>query len=339
MAGRQTRAAIVGASTLLGKELSEELKNSPAITWDLRLMDETAEGEAQLTAAGDEAVVITPVSAAGFEGIDLVFFAGTPALTKEHWRDAAAAGAALVDLSGALEGEAGFAVRCPWLPGGVRPDLATAGVVAAHPAALMLAIAVDRLRRLGLEALTATVLEPASQAGSLGLDELHQQTVSLLSFQSVPKEIYDTQVAFNLQNSLGEASRVQLGAVRETIRRHLRLLLGGDDSTVHFDVIQAPVFHGYTVSALATFANPVRDTDARTALNGGVVMADEETAPSNIAAAESGDLLCSVRADGPGPSGAAHWLWMAADNLRFAARGAIAAAMELAALRPTEHVQ
>ena len=47
--------------------------------------------------------------------------------------------------------------------------------------------------------LAATVLEPASEQGKAGLDELHQQTVGLLSFQSVPKDVYDTQVAFNLK--------------------------------------------------------------------------------------------------------------------------------------------
>ena len=30
------------------------------------------------------------------------------------------------------------------------------------------------------------------------MDELHQQTVNLLSFQSLPREQYDAQVSFNL---------------------------------------------------------------------------------------------------------------------------------------------
>ena len=40
------------------------------------------------------------------------------------------------------------------------------------------------------------------------MDELHQQTISLLSFQSIPKETYDAQVAFNLLPVLGEAAKV-----------------------------------------------------------------------------------------------------------------------------------
>ena len=339
MAGKQMRAVIVGAGTLLGKELAEELNNSAAVAWETRLLDEAAEGEVQLSATGDEAVVIQPLNSEALDGADLVFFAGDPATTREYWHRVVDAGAAVVDLSGALEGEAGITVRCPWLPGGAKPDLTTVGVVSPHPAALMLALSADRLSRRGLKRLTATILEPASQAGAPGLNELHQQTVSLLSFQSVPKEIFDTQVAFNVQAALGESSRVQLAKVRDAIRRHLAVLAPDFASNIAINLLQAPVFHGYTVSALAEFERSVSEDEVRAALNGGVIMADADTEPSNIAAAETGDLLVSVRSEVEGSVGATQWLWMAADNLRLAARGAVAAAMELAALRPTLHVQ
>ena len=341
MTGRQTRAVIVGASTMLGKELVEELNNSPAVAWNIRLLEESEEGEVQLAAAGDEAVVIQPFTAEALEEADLVFFAGEAATTREHWRSASSAGAAVVDLTGTLEDEPGFLLRCPWIGGGAKPDLTTAGVVSPQPAALMLALTADRLgRRSGLRSLSATVLEPASQAGRAGLDELHQQTVSLLSFQSMPNEVFDTQVAFNIQGKLGEASRVQMDTVRAAIRRHLRVLLPADvAASVHLEVLQAPVFHGYTVSAMAEMTSSVREEELRSALNGGVIVAEEETAPSNLAATETGDLLISVRSDADGNNGKAHWLWMAADNLRFAARNAVAAGMELAALRTRVHVQ
>ena len=57
-AGKQMRAVIVGAGTLLGKELAEELNDSAAVAWETRLLDEAAESEAQLSADGDEAVVL-----------------------------------------------------------------------------------------------------------------------------------------------------------------------------------------------------------------------------------------------------------------------------------------
>lgn len=340
MAGKQMRAAVIGAGTILGKELVEELNNSPAVAWDIQLLDESEEGEAQLSASGDEAVVIQPLNPESLEDVDLVFFASTPETAREFREAATRAGAAIVDLTGALEGEPGFLVRCPWIRGGTKPDLMTTGVVAAHPAAVMLALTVDRIsRRLGLERLTATVLEPASQAGRGGVDELHQQTVSLLSFQTVPKEIFDVQIAFNLQPELGEAAKVDLGAVSERIRSDVRALLGSAAANVRFQVVQAPVFHGYTISALGDFKEVATEEAVREALNGGVVQAEADTAPSNLAVTDSGDLLFRVHKDENDSSGKAHWLWIAADNLRLAARNAVAASLELAALRPTANVQ
>ncbi len=335
------RAAVVGATTILAKELLEELNNSPAAAWDIRLLDETEGQEAQLSSAGDEAVLIQPLTREALEGMDFVFFAGDAGTAREMVGAARATGAAVVDLTGALEAEPHFLVRCPWLTAGARPDLMTVGVAVPQPAAVMLALVAQRLEKhFGLLSLAATVLEPASQAGRPALDELHGQTVSLLSFQSVPKDVYDTQVAFNLQTALGESSKVNLAAAAGTVRRHLRALLGEQAAAgVHFQLVQAPVFHGYTLSAMAELAKEASLEAVREALHGGLIEAEEDTAPSNTAVIESGDLLLTVQPDAAGRNERLCWLWMAADNLRLHARSAVAAAMELASLRPVTAMQ
>lgn len=337
---KQMRAAVVGAATVLAKELLEELNNSPAAAWDIRLFDDAEGEEAQLSAAGDEAVLIQPLNREALEKMDLVFFAGEASTARELVSAARSAGAAVVDLTGALEPEATFLVRCPWLAAGQRPDLTTVGITVPHPAAVMLALAAQRLQKVGMMSLSATVLEPASQAGKAALDEMHQQTVSLLSFQSVPQEVFDTQVAFNLQTTLGEAAKVDLATVAGTLRRHLGLILGGEAAAqVHFQLVQAPVFHGYTISALAQLQDRAAEPKVRETLHGGVIQAEDETAPSNTAVVESGDVLLTVRPDSADVEGRLWWLWMAADNLRLHARVAVAAALELAALRPVNTMQ
>ena len=59
--------------------------------------------------------------------------------------------------------------------------------------------------------------------GGQAMDELHQQTVNLLSFQTLPREQYDAQVSFNLLPELGEAAKVKLGV---TERAHPPSLCG-----------------------------------------------------------------------------------------------------------------
>ena len=64
-----------------------------------------------------------------------------------------------------------------------------------------------------------TVFEPASERGKRGMDELHEQTVNLLSFQQLPKTVFDSQVAFNLIDRYGEKSVPSLETVEKRILR------------------------------------------------------------------------------------------------------------------------
>src|SRR5580692_5159802 len=143
MTNRVYRIGIVGASSLAGKELSEELASSLLAASDFVLLDvEDAAG--QVTAAADEVSFIQPLEASSFERMDFVFFAGGAAVTKKHWQEARRAGVSIVDLTYALEGEKDVLVRAPWVAEVLatkstqragEPDLKTPAVVAAHPVA------------------------------------------------------------------------------------------------------------------------------------------------------------------------------------------------------------
>jgi aspartate-semialdehyde dehydrogenase len=338
MAGKTWRGAVVGASTLLGKELAEELNAATDVLWDITLLDAEDAG-GTITAAGDEALVIQPIAADSFVGIDVVFFAGERPTTLQFWKAAHTAGAGIVDLTGALEGQPHVQVRSPLVPGGAVPNLATVAEVSAQPAAIMLALASGRLRMAGIERMAATVLQPASALGNAGVEEVHQQTVSLLSFKPLQKDIYDAQVAFNLLASLGSVAKVNLENTRDTILRHIEILTGsGAADPVALQLLQAPVFHGYTASVFVEISQPMDEQALRKMLLEGQPQLLEDDSPSNELVAGKGEVLLRVTA-AESKKGSAFWLWMAADNLRLSARNAAACAAELAQLRPSTGVQ
>lgn len=333
MAARALRAAIVGASTLLGKELAEQLTEATGAVWDLTLFDaEDASG--QMSAAGDEALVIQALAPGSFERMDIVFFASDAATVGTHWKEAQASGAGVVDLTGTLVKEAGAVVLAP----NVAPakiDLSTTLVVPAGAASVMLAAMAVRLKeRFGSAMLAATVLQPASEWGKAGLDEMHQQTVGLLSFQAVPKDVFDEQVAFNLTTEVGEDAKGSLTTISANIEREFALLAEG--CQLALQLVQAPVFNGYTASVFVATDNDVSTEDVRTVLTGGPlhVVPDDEAAPSNLTASGQKQVLLRVKKAGGG-----FWLWAAADNLAFAAENAVACATELVRLRPAGTVQ
>ncbi len=91
----------------------------------------------------------------------------------------------------------------------------------------------------------ATVFEPASEHGQKGMDELHEQTVNLLSFQPLPKNIFDTQVAFNMVARYGEHSAPALATVQSRVLKHYQRLAGVGAVLPSLLLVQAPIFHGH----------------------------------------------------------------------------------------------
>jgi len=349
MTNREYRIGIVGASSLAGKELSEELASSLLAAADVVLLDvEDAAG--QVTAAADEVSFIQRLEASSFERMDFVFFAGGAAVTKKYWQDARRAGASIIDLTYALEREKDVLVRAPWLAevfakktAHKLPDLNTPAVVTAHPVAVMLALVAGKLQaKLTLTSVAATVMEPASEYGRAAMDELHQQTVNLLSFQTLPREQYDAQVSFNLLPELGEAAKVKLGATEGRIRDHYAGLADGQLPVLALQIVQAPVFHGYVLSVLVELGQPATLNQVEATLAGDHidVVSDESDPPSNLSAAGQEDIMVRVKKDSDeGENGMRFWIWMAADNLKLAALNAIACATELRRLRPSGKVQ
>lgn len=343
-----SKIAIVGAGSLRGKELNDALADSPFAEADFLLMDDEAE-LGSLESVGDEVTFIQRIDADSFQRVDFAFFAGEPELTRRHWQNASRAGASIIDLSAALEGQASVLVRGPLAgvdPGSAAiesPTLETKAVVPAHPVAVALVLLLSRMaQNAPLRLAAATVLEPASEYGRAAMDELHQQTVKLLSFQDLPKQVYDTQVAFNITPAFGEAAKFSLAASESRILRHYAILAGGRLPEPDIQLLHAPVFHGYGISLTVELTQPTSLDQMEASLAGEhveVVTADADP-PTNLSIAGQPNILVRVRPHRTADSESTRFrLWAGLDNFRFATLNALACALELKRLRPSGEVQ
>jgi aspartate-semialdehyde dehydrogenase len=339
------KIAIAGAATLAGKELKDALSDSPLAEANFALLDEE-EGLGKLDQVGDEISFVQAIEQDAFDRCDFTFFCGSEALTRRHWQTALRAGSTVLDLSGALDEEPGVLICSPWL-GTVEtnPDLLTPAVVPAHPAALALALVMERIGdRAPVRSAAATLLIPASEFGRAAMDELHQQTVNLLSFQGLPRAVFDAQSAFNMLGGLGENASVGLHALGARVRRHYAALGGHRLPPLSLQVLQAPIFHGHAFSIAVEFERPVEVSALEEALNGDrldLVLEDTDS-PSNLAATGQDEVLIRMRPE-PGarnPLEASRvWLFAATDNLRMQAHNAVECALALRRLRPLGKVQ
>jgi aspartate-semialdehyde dehydrogenase len=338
------KIAIAGASTLLGKELKEALSESSMAAASFVLLDQD-DALGTLDQVGDEVTFVQPIVADAFEKTDFTFFCGAPDLTRKHWKQALTAGSSVLDLSGALDQETGVLVRAPWIgTEASSADLFTPAIIPAHSAAVVLALIMERLQQgVPVRSADATLLLPASEFGRAAMDELHQQTVNLLSFQTLPRLKFDAQSAFNLLCGLGENATVSLIGVEARVRQHFARLAGNRWPPLGLQAILAPVFHGHAFSIAIDLERPVEVAALEELMSGehmDLVLEDTDS-PSNLAATGQNDVLVRLRSEvGRNPSETSRfWIWAASDNLRLHAQNAVECALELRRLRPQGTVQ
>ena len=337
------RVAIVGAGSLKGKEVAEMLDQRNFPSSEVKLLDDD-EAIGQIEALKDEVTFIQSIRSEQFEHVDFTFFASDAECTRKNWKQVLKASSAIVDLSYALEDEPDVVVRSPWVERQfgqqIVPELQPAPVVVAHPVATMLALFLARANNAArVQRAVASVFEPASEQGQRGMDELHQQTVNLLSFQQLPKNVFDVQVAFNLVSRYGENAAAKLSLTHGRVLKHFKKITHGNATPPALQILQAPTFHGHAVSLNLQFDRAIDVAEMASALSGEhiSVIGTSEDAPNNVNAAGQNDILVSVTPDISVEN--SFWIWATWDNLRVAAFTAVEIAESVAASRPRGKIQ
>jgi len=332
---------LVGGDTLLGREVGEVFAGTD-MGERLRLIAAVPEeAGVLLTDVGGEPGILARLDPEAVEDAAVVILAGTPQSSQEAL--AAKPTGVIVDLTFVTEEDPAARVRAPYLyaqdddpqsgeAGFESEDPSEGPQVSAHPAAIVIALVLRRLNAVYPIARSIVhIFEPASERGTPGIEELQQQTVNLLSFQPIPKKVFDTQVAYSLLPQLGEEAAPTLESIEERIERHLASLLERLDGVPmpSLRLIQAPVFHGISFSFWIEFEESPGTSEIEDVLSREPF--DLRTAgvepPNNVAVAgQSGIAIGAIAPDRN--SASAFWIWAAIDNLRLAAENAALIARE-----------
>ncbi len=147
-----------------------------------------------------------------------------------------------------------------------------------------------------------------------GIDELYQQSVSLMNFREMPKEIFGRQMAFNLIPGFLAEEAKSASATRADLEREVRRITG---ETYHLavQVIQAPLFHCHAAMAHLVLAEGKEREDLLAAFKGmddvSVGRRGDKVTPVDRAG-ESGMIVTGVQ---PGLNESSFWIWAVADDL------------------------
>jgi len=301
------RLGIVNPLTLVGNEIKTILRERAFPFAKVSLLDSSGKAAGALTEMNEEPAVVTPISDDELEDLDLVFFCG-PAAGNREWIERAGDDRFIaIDLS-----QPSAVVDGKLVIAGINLDQirdSDSIFISPHPVAIPISLILQQVRKLSdIEMCAATVVQPASEFEQIGVEELAQQAIGVLSIQSVPKEVFDRQLAFNLYPALEHNE--------EFIVRQIRALT--DSRTeIALLITQGTIFHSHTFSLFITTAEQleVLEITGKLRENPAIALPQEDESFGTVDAAGKDEVLVAeVRRD-PTISGG-FWVWAVSDNLR-----------------------
>ena len=310
---KSPNVAIVGSTSLLGKELQDVLEGRGLPVGRLALL-ETEEYAGLLREFAGDIRITQVISPEAFDDIDIAFFACSPEIMQAYMASGAKFPDLTIDLTQAgqtgtlyLNGLSDSRVLQPH-----------GYFVNPHPAAIVIGRILSRLHNTFavVQSATATILEPASERGKGGVDELQEQTVSLLNFQQMEKKVFSGQLAFNILTEAETSARTE-----SRILSQLDLILGKTIPKPAITALQAPVFHSHVLSMTVDLLGTPGVEELRSHLTAIAGFAGDNSAdgPSPVKVVGSDKIhIGRVR-----QFNGVYTIVAVADNLRIAASNAI----------------
>jgi aspartate-semialdehyde dehydrogenase len=298
--------AIVNPLNLIGKELQSILRER-SIATAVELIDTTVPEAGTLTSFDDEAVFVSPASRELFAGNEVIFFCGESPDNRQ-WVEQLSQEAYVIDLIQPSSMEDGVPVVA-----GVNDQEIDRNrvILSPHPIATQLALVFDRLEtRSAIRLCAASVIQPASEHGQAGVDELFKQTVSALNVEGPPTEVFERQLAFNLYPAPNAAQ------LEEYVSAQLRSIVR-PDLPLSLSVTQGTTFHGHSISLFVQLEDEVDESElaALFAKSSTFDVAAAESSYATIDSAGSDQILIGrIRRDPQLPR--SFWIWIVSDNLR-----------------------
>ena len=340
---RDYRVAMAGASTLLGKEILNVLKERSFPTSGVVEL-KPEEQQPEIPILDLEGGVLPVREDEPEQGpYDFVFLAPAPSAegtrsrrTEQFAGPASKQSTFVIDTAHATPEPESAVVSIPFLDQSFEPLARAAGsgvrfFISPHIAAIALSdLIVPLARRIKIERVIAQVFNSASELGPKAIEELQKQTTSLLSFQQMPREVFDAQLAFNLAPRLGRKARGSIASQEVRIRSELKQTLKGRAPLPSVRLIQVPMFYSLAFSLYVQAASHVTAAQIEEALAGDRVrlLRASQAVPSPAEVQGSATILVDPIVLDEDQQGG-FWLWAIADNLRLAAENAVEIAENL----------
>jgi aspartate-semialdehyde dehydrogenase len=322
--------AVVGATGVVGHEMVEILQERKFPVKELRLFaSERTAGETMNFQDGRLTVRLLNKDA--FNGVEIALFSAGEEVSREFAPVAVAAGAVVIDNSAEWRMTPGVPLVVPE----VNPDAAFKhrGIIAnPNCSTIQMVVALKPLHDAArIKRIVVSSYQSVSGTGREAMDELMDQTRSLLSFEDVVCHVYPFQIAFNLLPQIGSFDEQGNSSEEMKLVNETRKIMGDDRIRISATTVRVPVFRAHSESVNIETEKKLSANEARALLASapGVLLYDDpqrKIYPTPLDVAGTDEVYVGrIREDLSVESGLT--LWIVADNLR---KGAALNAIQIA---------
>jgi aspartate-semialdehyde dehydrogenase len=241
--------ALVGTDTFRGKEIKDVLEERRFPFEKIEFFDSDVKEEfSKLTEFQGEPRVILPLDKSAIADSDVVFLAADKRTSLEYGELAAKTNYLAIDLNETFNQQKDV----PLVVAGVNHDIIQKKrpplIANPHSVTIILSHLFHvLLRKFKLTNAVAFVLQPVSALDDPGIKELADQSFGVLRGAAVSRNVFKTQIAFNLLSPAEAMDKNGFSSTEKQILSEVSRVLNAKDFPLSISIVQAPVFHTYSI--------------------------------------------------------------------------------------------
>ncbi len=322
--------AVVGATGAVGNEMILTLEQRDLPVERLMLFaSERSEGNTLVFR--EEDILVETLNENSFKGIDMALFSAGAERSKIWAPVAAKSGCVVIDNSSQWRMDP----EVPLVVPEVNPqDLKWHKGIIANPncSTIQMVVVLKPIHDAAkIKRVIVTTFQSVSGTGKKAMDELMQQTVDLLNFRPVQKNVYPHQIAFNCLPHIDKF--LENGYTKEEMKlaNETKKIMGDDSIRVTATTVRVPVFRCHSESLNIETEKKITPNEVRALLSTAPGIVVYDAPEKNIyplavdVAGKDETYVGRIREDESIENGIN--MWIVADNLR---KGAALNAVQIA---------
>lgn len=332
MSTKSFNVAVAGATGAVGNEMIRclEARNFPVK--NIKLLASSRSAGKKLSFKGDM-VPVEELKEDSFNGVDIALFSAGGGTSQTYAPHAAASGCVVIDNSSAWRMDPDVPLIVPEVNPHAIAGYTKKGIIAnPNCSTIQMLVALNPIyRKFGIRRIVVSTYQAVSGTGKKAIDELFDQTRSMINFVDYKTDVYPHRIAFNCLPQIdvfldNGYTKEEMKMVNET-----RKIFENDKIGVTATTVRVPVFYSHSESVNIETISPVTAEEVKALLSvaPGVKLMDnpsEKIYPMPIlAAGQDLTLVGRIRKDESIENGIN--MWVCADNIR---KGAATNAVQIA---------